>query len=829
MKLFHTLICCFFIVCPASAQRTISSVRDYSITFGNSRTINGVACTEPDIYLQEKEDGTFIAHRLTVKPQSAFSAFTQPYLNNATPHSIQVNWKTTVKPTDAKVVYGLSADALTGEASYTTSTVTASHHWNSAVLADLQPNTFYYYKVISDAEESEVYRFRTSPEVADKTPFRILVLGDHQRNERSDYEWLIKAAKRTLDSKYGEKPIEEHVQLLMNIGDQVDSGKVDQYEKVHLYKSRELMSNIPIMTTVGNHERFRDPDLKVYQAHYKSYGDIEYQGIKSNTAFYYAYQSGRVLFIVMNSDGTSDTQRDWVRSVVEAADKDDTVDFIISVQHRPMYAEQWCNDVCPWIKNEIMPIISQSSKHVLNLSGHHHLYARGQMTEWPVYHMITGGGVGTSATDYEQLWGATPDNRDEEAVQKTFDHYTYQIFEFDPVTKTMSCETYSLGNRRFALDNVLIDSFSRCLTTPDVPAAPEFATADAGELALPCTISLSSDVEGLHSAEYQFSRTPDFSTIAHSRVVAYEDYYGMHSNYQTRDQMEGKTIAQLALNNGDLSNGTFYVRARVRSMNLDWSDFSAPMTINVSGAAELTLDHRFYAPNQTITVHYQGAPVGTEAWVGIYVHGKSHADGDSYKWAYTTAAEGDLTFQIPTRNEYYAVLFKDGGYTEISDRVKFVVNGNCTDDNPLVLTTDKLEYLPGEPVVASFSNAPALSKDWIGIYDIATTEPINGKSHVYEYVGTKATGTITLNVPANNNYTEPLPVGEYYVSYFLCDDFTEMFPRQYFKVVEDTESAIRNIDADATDVRIYNLSGQKLNAIQKGLNIVNGKKVVYKD
>ena len=101
--------------------------------------------------------------------------------------------------------------------------------------------------------------------------------------------------------------------------------------------------------------------------------------------------------------------------------------------------------------NEVMPILSASRKHILNCAGHHHLYARGQMTEWPVYHMITGGGVGTSAQDYEQLWGNTPDNCNRDEVQKTIDQWTYQLIEFDPVTETMTVETYSIGNSRLAL------------------------------------------------------------------------------------------------------------------------------------------------------------------------------------------------------------------------------------------------------------------------------------------------------------------------------------------------------------------------------------------
>lgn len=817
----------FTLSLSALAQKNISAVRDFFITEGETKTLFGETYSEPDVYFHQNDDETYTALRLTVRPTTLFSEFTQPYLNNATSSSIQVNWKTKVR-SKGRVVCGTSPEELSNEASATSTYVATEYYWNSAVITNLQPNTFYYYKVIEGDRESAVYRFRTMPEVTDKSKFRILLLGDHQRNERSDYEWLIKAAKRTLDKKYGEKSLEQHIQLVMNIGDQVDSGKVDQYEKVHLYKSRELMSNIPVMTTVGNHEKFKDPELRLYRLHYQSYGDIEYQGIKSNTAYYYAYQSGRILFIVMNSDGTSTTQRDWVKRVVDAADKDDTVDFIITVQHRPMYAEQWCNDVCSWITNEIMPIVSQSKKHVINLSGHHHLYARGQMTQWPVYHMITGGGVGTSATDYEQLWGATPDNRNEQAVQKTFDHWTYQILEFDPETKTMSCETYSLGNRRYAVDNVLMDSFSRSLDDESVPATPQLAETTTATVTFPYTIRQEGNIEGLHSAEYQFSKTADFKDIALDKVVTFEDYYGMNADYTPKDIREGKTIGEVAIENGELSNGTYYVRVRNRNMNLNWSEFSPAVTITVTGQASLTLDRQFYAPNQTITVHYEGAPVGKEAWVGIYVHGKSHVDGDSYKWAYTEAAEGDLTFTISAKNEYYAVLFKDGGYSECTDRVKFVVNSNCTDENPMQLTTDKVIYNVGEPVVVSYTNAPALSKDWIGIYDTTCDKPIDGKSYVYTYVGRTGDGSVTLNVPDNNNYVEPLPVGEYYASYFLCDDYTEMFPRQYFQVVEPEESSIMDITVQNSRSGIYNLNGQRLNKVQHGLYIINGRKVVVK-
>ena len=365
-----------------SEPRTIKSFRDYRSKIGTSHTVNGLTINEPDIYYTDNGDGTYNAIRLTVTPDETPAEMTAPYLNEATDHSMQVCWKTKSTVSNATVRYGTSPEALTTQQSiFTTRQITSSYYWHTVQLTDLQPNTVYYYQLVSDGNESGVCRFRTMPSADNKQPFRILMIGDHQRNERSDYEWLLRMAKRTLDQKYGKAELEDNVRLLMNVGDQVDSGSVRQYEFTHLYKSREVMSHLPIMTAVGNHELFKDSELNLYKGHYASYGDIEYKGIKSGTALYYAYQAGPVLFVVMNTDGTSDEQKQWVKRVVQAADNDATVRFIVSVQHRPLYAEQWASDTNPWMTNEVMPILSASRKHVLNCAGHHHLYARGQMND----------------------------------------------------------------------------------------------------------------------------------------------------------------------------------------------------------------------------------------------------------------------------------------------------------------------------------------------------------------------------------------------------------------------------------------------------------------
>ena len=666
--------------------KQIGSFRDYSIREGGSRSVNGVTMTEPDIYYFADGNNTFNAVRLTVVPVETPAAMTAPYLNEPTAHSIQVCWKSNDVVEGAVVRYGTAADQLTLQVTAEARQVASNYYWNTARLEGLEANAVYYYQVVAGERMSEVCRFRTQPEADSTEPFRILMVGDHQRNERSDYEWLLRMAKRTLDAKYGEAPLEDHIRLLMNVGDQVDSGSVRQYEFTHLYKSREVMSHVPIMTCVGNHELFKDPQLELYKRHYASYGNIDYQGITSGTALYYAYQAGPVLFVVMNTDGTSDVQKQWVQRVVAAADADASVRFIVSVQHRPMFAEQWAGDTNPWMTDEVMPILSASKKHVINCAGHHHLYARGQLTPWPVYHIITGGGVGTSAQDYEQLWGNTPDNRNRDEVQKTIDQWTYQIMEFDPVSATMTVETYSIGNRRLALDNVLIDRFSRCLSQPYIPTTPALDCASrftrdgsAYVVPLPATIEQQTAVEGLHSSQYQIARDAQFSDIVFSRILLFEDFYDVDNKYLPKNVRDGQPVTTLELTASDLPSGTYFIRCRNRSMNLDWSEYSVPQTIRVTGstAPSLSLSTTTLQPGGTLAVSYENAPVGKNAWVGIYKDNQHPGSSDpSYAWQYTSAASGTLQFTINDAGSYFAVLFCDDGYNEISPRYPFAVGAD---------------------------------------------------------------------------------------------------------------------------------------------------------
>lgn len=763
-----------------AAQRQISSFKELKTTYGSEVAIGDEKYSEPDIYYLPQADGTYQAVRLTVSPQSKAADITVPYLNLATHNSICVNWKTSTNADGSVVRYGLTPDDLNLSCEASGKRISSSYFWNTAELTGLQPDTPYYYQVISNGTESKVYRFRTKVVPGSDEKVRILVIGDHQRNEHSDYEWLISAARQTVKEKYGDGPFEDHISFLLNDGDQVDGGYIDLYEKVHLFKSRHISPNLPNMTVVGNHEYRNDDRLSLYDGHYNRYGLIDYKGITSGNSGYYAYQNGAVLVIALNSDNTTAEQKFWVRKVVAAADADETVKFIVSVQHRPLYAEQYTYDVSSWMMNEIMPILSSTPKHVLNIAGHHHLYARGQMTDTPVYHIITGGGVGTTVEGYEQLWGKTPDNRNHAEVQKTIDHWTYQILEFDPTTATMTVECYSIGNSRLAVDNELVDSFSRKVEGAKVPATPLIEAMEA-PLSLPATIRQLASNSTFHSVQYQIAQEPTFANPLLDKLLTAEDFYGATADYLPLDINKGINLNEFVINKGDLSNGTYYVRVRNRSANLDWSEYSEPVAFTVEGesdAATLSVPGRFFKTGTDISFDYTGAPVNTDAWIGIYKENFRPGTADlSTEYAYTSAAAGTCNITVRTPGAYFAVLFKDGGYTEITPRVYFVVSDNCDDQTLPSLSTDKLIYEIGEPVVVKLHNAPCIQNDWVGLYDRNVAVVKEGRSHSYAYVGSNPQGSVNLNVSGNYNYTSPVSDGVYYVTYCIDNEYFEPMER----------------------------------------------------
>lgn len=712
-----------------------------------------------------------------------------PYLQTPTSSSIWVNWRTE-SSLESKVCYGSSETDLSNWVSGTVQDLkdagdnySKNYYYHSVKLTGLLPGAYYYYKVVSGDIESDVYRFRTQPVEGAAGVYRFLILGDHQLFD-DRYERLMRAAKTICESKYG-TPIENHINLITNVGDQVDMGTLKHYEQVHFGRSELLSPNLPIMTIVGNHETYGTLGLGAYSAHF-IYDEISYQNISSGSEFYYAFQVGRALFLMLSSEAvhTNNTQLAWVNQVIEAAKADPSVDWIFSYNHRPLQAEQYIGDVSPWVRDRVMPLLNATEKSVMNVSGHHHLYHRGQLRDYPTYHIITGGAA------WDQRWGQSTE-QDFDDVQKTIDYWPFQIVELNAETRSMQVETYVIGNEVETLAApMLVDSFSRTFNQAK-PAKPSVLALETNEpIELPYTFESSPYVttSGIeyNSVQFQVAASEDFSLLEFDLIRDFENIYGSHpANCQLRDLNAGINIFRQTIEEGKLFNGRHYIRVRHRDRNVEWSEWSDPLmfetTGGLNGEPEIASSKRTYAVDETLSFSFLNATNQSGQWIGIYRETTQtpSSSSPSVTWKNVSGEAGTVTFTLTAPGVYYAAIFKDGGYDIIAKTDLFYV-GSIP-----VLETGKTKYEVGEAIEIHFSDAPALANDWIGIYKMGDKPGTSGVGGVpsiaWSYITSAQNNTLSIQ-SAN------LRKGYYFITYLMQGAYFEPGERVYIQIGDEISS-----------------------------------------
>jgi hypothetical protein len=702
-----------------------------------------------------------------------------PYLQAPTTNSIFVNWKTESN-VESTVEYGISPTALNTTVTGTNQIMSdtgypANYYYHTVHITGLTANTKYYYRIKTGDAQSEVHSFKTIPAPGQAATadghLRFLVLGDNQMRNEPRFDTLVASAKRKIAQRWGAGlDPSDNIALTVMMGDQVDVGTLDHYENVHFKKNRELSGLLPIQTLVGNHETYGTLAMQAYYDHYILDG-MSYQGISSGTENYYANQVGNVLFIAMDTEHTSVQQLTWVAQVVEAANNDSTVSWIVSLGHRPYQAEQYVGDISPWIRNSAMPILTTSPKHVLHIGAHHHLYHRGQLKNTPTYQIISGG------VAWDQYWGMAAE-RNYDDVQKTISNWIYQIIDVDVNNGTFDVEAYSIGSIYEWKDSELMDEFHKH-TGIAAPTQPTITNAfTGGDVELPLTIE-SSDYattsdQGLNSTQFMIGKTENFDIIEKDVYRDFEDLFGAGERPDLSVDLNANVdIKKLTIAQNDIPNGQYFVKVRHRDKNLSWSEWSAVKSFNVINSrfanTLIALDTLSYRQNAPITVTFSDTPGNANDWVALYKDGQTPGSATpSQMWAYTGGAiSGTHTFTTGLANSgrYYAVLLENDGYTEIAERVYFYVGPNVT------VATNQESYASGSDVVISFTDGPNLNRDWIGIYKMGQT-PGGPGSTQWNYV-TTANGSFTYSGLAN---------GYYFAQYFLQDGYSTAGNKVFFQV-----------------------------------------------
>jgi hypothetical protein len=177
-----------------------------------------------------------------------------------------------------------------------------------AKLQELQADTDYEYRVVTDAAASDWHTLHT----AGQGDFECLIFPDSQSSDYSDWKAIAQnAAERNPQAAF-----------FINMGDIVDNGEDHTQWQAWFHGVNGIIDRIPFVPMMGNHETY-DQKWKVRLPEaYLHYFVVPENNSRDFSRYYYSFDYGDVHFMVLNSqwDETEDfkpglmaEQLNWLR------------------------------------------------------------------------------------------------------------------------------------------------------------------------------------------------------------------------------------------------------------------------------------------------------------------------------------------------------------------------------------------------------------------------------------------------------------------------------------------------------------------------------------
>jgi PKD repeat protein len=527
----------------------------------NALDVGMVALFDRDLSSNEIESIGGYDHEFEPPP----SPFMSPYLQTPTPNSIYVCWHSEGSD-ESTLEYGLTED-LGETANGSFHSFSESLHWHWVKMENLQPDADYYYKVVSDGEESSVHRFQTHHPYSDTlSHVRFAIYSDSQSNP-AVHSSVVSAMKETFENQFGEEYYKE-VHLAMLSGDIVDYGHtVNQFSTMFFNPIAQVSHHLPYMTVAGNHE-VEAPTFY----HYLKYEEIGgWEGER-----YFSFYVGPVLFIGLNSNVQGNTQINWLEDLLETAQNDNAVKFIFASLHHPGRSETWPDGNTWWVQNQVIPLLASYSKVEQLSYGHTHSFERGAVDEGNLRLMCFGGGGG-----YLDRWGMYGNQTDYPEIHRSHDYHGYAFFDVDCENNSYTATAYSLGNSDVLMNNEIFDTWfrDRNSSTPETPNTL-FPNENAGDVDGRLVASHFVGEHEIMSSHFQVKEVGD--SWSQSLINSKQDWENVYydtgpPNFEPIDLNEGIDLRRVDIPNGTLqSNQNYEWRIRYRDQNLLWSEWSNP-------------------------------------------------------------------------------------------------------------------------------------------------------------------------------------------------------------------------------------------------------------
>jgi len=489
----------------------------------------------------------------------------KPYLQNATPNSINILWETD-SDSPSRVEWGQSQflDQITLGNSFT-------NYGNSKIhtveLIDLTPNTRYYYRVVVGNYESysEIHDFITPPEPSSEVSFKIIAMSDMQRDNSNPNKFNEIIHDGVIDyiSEEYSGDLAEELAMVLVTGDLVVTGTSYYQWQDHFFEpSEDLFSHIPLYPVFGNHEQNTDYYIKYF--HLPDNGTPGYE----EHWYYTDYSNLRVIGLDSNGGYQVQAQLSWLEAVLLDACNNENIDFVFAQLHHPYKSELWTpgeNNYTGEVIQRMENFTDVCAKPSIHFFGHTHGYSRGQSQDhnhlW--VNVATAGG----AIDY---WGEWP-QADYDEFTVTQDEWGFVVVDVEAGDQPhFILKRISRGNEDIYRDNEIRDEV--VIRFNNIPPNQPIGITDGEQN--PDFILLSTndyfDIDGDDPMAGQWKIYQDCD-ITENPVV--NEFINMQNWYYNENTQESIELTEMEV--FDLSANSLYCwQVRYRDTSLGWSDWS---------------------------------------------------------------------------------------------------------------------------------------------------------------------------------------------------------------------------------------------------------------
>lgn len=492
----------------------------------------------------------------------------QPYLQDATPHSIIIKWQTN-SASESYVDWGSthklgnSTKGISEGINYTDTRI------HEVKLTELKRFTTYYYRVRTGNTSSDIFQFKTSPFAMDNKSFQIVAMSDMQYdvNNPDKYKEIVEDGILKYLKKESGGQLSDKLALIMIPGDLVENGtKFMQWETQFFKPSEKLFAHVPVYPVLGNHERNSD--------FYFKYFSLPENGNPAYSEHWWSKDYGNTRIIGLNSnDGYRDlkSQYLWLEKLLKDTEKNSNIDFVFAQLHHPHKSELWIpgeEEFSGKIVKLLEKFTSDSGKPSVHFFGHTHGYSRGQSKNHK--HLWVNVASAGGAIDN---WGEF-EGRDYDEFTVSQDEYGFVMVSVDGNREdpAFTLKRISRGNGEKSRDNELRDSIT-IYKNNRKPSPPSSLSPTTSEINITGTILKASPFQStfknaFHAASnWQVATTKDFSKLVFDSWKQYQNWY-YKENRQQNDDLTDENLSRLS------SQTTYYWRVRYRDQYLNWSDWS---------------------------------------------------------------------------------------------------------------------------------------------------------------------------------------------------------------------------------------------------------------